>query len=810
MANDDTAAGPIGKGPFAGRETEAIAGRYHVVRWLGGGGMGNVYEAIDTELGEPVALKVLGGGLTEDAIERFRREVRLTRRIRHHNVARMFDIGEHRGSRFLTMELVDGAALSRELGAPLPWARLQPIAQQVCAGLAAAHAEGVIHRDLKPDNVILERTTGRAVVTDFGIARSPDDVAVTQIGEVIGTPRYMAPEQLAGDAADERSDLFSLGVMLFELATATRPWQGKTAAAIALERAARARRPFAGSDCPPAFAELVERCLALHRSDRPATAEEVERAIAACEIGGATQFDVRAASPDGPPEVRTLATEQATRREVPLSRPRPADPEPPRAPARSSSSELQPASPLGPATTLAVMPFTAAEADIYLTDGMVEDLIDTLSTTSQLRVRPVGASGRNEPDPRELGRRLGVDQVVSGSVRRIPTGLRIAARLTSVVDGFQIWARRTDVVDAEVLSLADQLAREIATALSTRATAHERPTDPRAVELYLRARAELRHYWGVYVAAAADLFEQALTFAPTSPPILGAFAFAAAQAWLMHGGTGAADRARTAIERALPTGHGDAHLASAVFRMNQADPEGAAEELANALARAPMSSHAHEYAGRTLIELELTSEARFHFDSAALLDPARAAVVVVELARIDALEGNWDAAFARIAPLSNHPDLPTAQFVAMYETRLHGWRRDLTSMKASSLHFALRTNENSTEAVTFVVSSLRSGNIDRAHWERLMNLYADPTRPRRASILGLQIVAETSSLHHEPDLALASLAAAADAGLSDVVWIDRCPLLDGLDPVRFTPIRAQVAARAARVLARFRTASTAR
>ena len=789
VGNDETVAGgPKTETRHALVEAEAIADRYRVVRWLGGGGMGNVYHAIDSELGEPVALKVLGGGLTEDAIERFRREVRLTRRIRHENVARMFDIGEHQGSRFLTMELIDGAALSNELGTAMPWVRLQGIAQQICAGLAAAHDEGVIHRDLKPDNVLVERTTGRAVVTDFGIARSQNDVAVTQVGEVIGTPRYMAPEQLAGDEANVRSDLFSLGVMLFELATAARPWPGKTPAAIAIAQATTPRRPFADSDCPQAFIEIVERCLALLPSDRPANAREVEHAIARCELGGATRIDLRPAPPgsDG--------SEGPTSRQVPQPRLRPSSPEIPTQP------------PQRVPITVAVMPFASAEADAYVADAMVEDLIDTLSTTATLRVRPVGP-GPREDDVRELGRRLGVDHVVSGSVRRIPTGLRIAARLTSVADGFQIWAHRADVVEAEVLTTADKLATEIATAMSTRAIAGDRPTDPRAVELYLRARAQLRQYWGAHVLAATDLLEQAVALAPTSPPILGAFAFAAAQAWLMRGGKDNADRARDAIDRALAYGHGDAYLASSVFRVSNGDPIGSAADLAMALARAPMSSHAHEYAGRLLSEIASLAEARFHLETAAQLDPGRAPVIIVELSRLDALDGNWDQAFARLVPVVADPELAIAQFAAMYEARLHGWRRDRSAMIASATRYAMRAGENSTEILTFVRRSLDQDGVDVQSWSTLCALFASGVRPRRAAFLGFQILAEIAGLFDDPERALEAMAAGAAIGLVDVVWIDRCPLFATLDPVRLRPIRDQIAANAARILGAYRSAS---
>ncbi|MCX5740912.1 MAG: protein kinase [Proteobacteria bacterium] len=537
---DETVAGTLaGLGPTRTTPTgvdvgaDRIANRYQIVRWLGGGGMGRVYEAFDTELGERVALKVLSGGLTEEAHERFRREVRLTRRIQHRNVARMFDIGEHAGEKFLTMELIDGAPLTRLLGAgPLGWGKLRSAALQIAQGLAAAHEVGVIHRDLKPDNVLVELATGRFVITDFGIARSGDDPNVTQIGAVVGTPRYMAPEQLAGRDVDARADLFAYGVMLFELATGTRPWSGDNPIAIAVAQATQPSRPFvvpAEREVPPAFGALVMACLALEPDARPPSATEIARRITDetdppdTATGRTPKFAITTSGPAFvpplPTAMRTIATTE---------------------------------------TSIVVLPVTCAPGDEYLADGMHEDLIDTLSTIPTVRVRPAGlVRGVIEPDVRALGRALEVEHVVSVSLRRTPAGLRVAGRLIGVADGFQIWAHRADCVEAEILAQTDVLARGIAAALSTRAHPATRPTDPRAVDLYLRARAELRHFMAEHVQRAAELLEEAYLLTPTSAPILGARAYAAVQSWVFLADPKLVPIARRAIEQGLEAGHGE-------------------------------------------------------------------------------------------------------------------------------------------------------------------------------------------------------------------------------------------------------------
>ena len=249
---------------------------------IGSGGMGTVYRARDLELDEVVALKVLRRELLSapGIVDRFRREAKLARRVTHRNVARVFDIGEHEGEKFLTMELVDGESLAATIAREGAFSvvRAVEIAAAIAAGLASAHAAGVIHRDLKPDNVLIA-SDGRVVLTDFGIARAiiSSGPAAT-VGGLVGTPAYMAPEQVEGREVDARADLYALGALMFELVTGHRAWARRTAIfVVAAARLTspppdpRARRP----DLPAPAAELIMRCLARQPEHRPASAEEV-------------------------------------------------------------------------------------------------------------------------------------------------------------------------------------------------------------------------------------------------------------------------------------------------------------------------------------------------------------------------------------------------------------------------------------------------------------------------------------------------------------------------------------------------------
>jgi serine/threonine-protein kinase len=277
--------------PFQGGQL--VAGRYLVHGRIAEGGMATVYRASDTELDETVALKVphLARALEPDVLERLRWEVKLARRVTHANVARVYDLADDRGLRFLTMEFIEGQSLAdhaRALGL-LSADEMLRIVAQVAAGLQAAHDAGVVHRDLKPENILIARH-GRVALTDFGIAcegRPP--AGPHEVVHATGTPAYMAPEQVAGRSIDGRADIYALGTIMFELLTGTLAWTGEHPLMVAHARLVepppdpRRWRP----DLADRVAELIMGCMAVNREDRPASArtltEDLSRAIASAQ-----------------------------------------------------------------------------------------------------------------------------------------------------------------------------------------------------------------------------------------------------------------------------------------------------------------------------------------------------------------------------------------------------------------------------------------------------------------------------------------------------------------------------------------------
>jgi TolB-like protein len=759
-------------------------GRYEILGLVGAGGMGSVYRARDTRLDEIVALKLLRRELVDQPgiLARFTQEAKLARRITHKNVARTFDLDEYEGERFLTMEYVDGeslgAALSRE--GVLPLARTIHIATAICEGLSAAHAASVVHRDLKPDNVLIG-ADGRVLITDFGIARAlVQGGAARTSGGIVGTPSYMAPEQVEGAGeSGPRVDLYALGAVLFEMLTGTRAWPGEEPLAVALARLTKAPPDprTVRVEVGESLAAVVRKLMARRPEDRFASAEEVSAALR-----------VAVSSLEGAPTLADRARPE-------LHLPRVHAP----MPHAAASGEK----------TVAVLPILNAGPpdDDYVADGLTEDLIDTLSMTRGLRVRPRGVVARvksRDRDPRDVGRELEVQAVVEGSVRRAGSAYHVSARVIGVADGFQLWARRFARPTGELLVVSDEVARAVAEALTTHvgAPAREAPTDAGAVDLYLRARGALRDGWhsNQEIIRAADLFEQALSRAPCDIAILAGCAIARARL-AFYGGTQARflrERAREAAERAVAAAPhlGEAWIALAMVRANEGDFGGAVRALHEALGASPSLARGHEMLGRILLEAGAVDEGIERLEGAVSLDPT-----TIEprwdLARGYALRGDWEKC-DRILEL---PAVGLAERTAraVMVGRVAIWR-----MKKGEM-LALRLEEIGRNVPRLLIEPYidvaRTQTVtaeSRSAYEREAGVAGPGTR--RYPVV-LQFLSEVLLAVGDVDGARDALGRAVSGGLSDLAWMDRCPLLAPLRTEESWPgLRKEVAARASRVL----------
>jgi serine/threonine protein kinase/Tfp pilus assembly protein PilF len=267
-----------------------FAGRYQIIEELGKGGMGRVYKVLDTKINEKIALKLIKVEVASDreTIERFSNELKLARKIRHKNVCGMFDIGEAGGAHFITMEYVSGEDLKTmiRMSTGLTMGTVLSIGKQVCQGLAEAHSLGVVHRDLKPQNIMIDKG-GNAKIMDFGIARSVREKGITGAGVMIGTPEYMSPEQTEAKDVDQRSDIYSLGIILYEMATGRVPFEGETALSVAIKHKTEIPKDpkTLNPHIPDDLNRLILKCLEKDKGKRYQTAAEVEAELDKIEKG---------------------------------------------------------------------------------------------------------------------------------------------------------------------------------------------------------------------------------------------------------------------------------------------------------------------------------------------------------------------------------------------------------------------------------------------------------------------------------------------------------------------------------------------
>jgi serine/threonine protein kinase/Flp pilus assembly protein TadD len=480
-------------------------GPYEILDLLGSGGMGEVYRARDSRLEREVAVKVLPERLAHDplSLARFQREARAVAALSHPHIVALYDIGTEQGTNYVVMELLEGHTLGQRLKtAALEWRESLEIALAVAEGLAAAHAKGLIHRDIKPENIFLTGNGGVKIL-DFGLVRqekqalptSPMANTVTlgtQQGMLLGTVSYMSPEQVRGQQADARSDVFAFGCVLYEMLVGQRPFWGESPAdvMVAILHDNPPLLSESGRHRPATLDRVVARCLNKTPAQRYASAAELVAALKPLREDAACRDD----------EARPTET-VARRQEATGTLPR-----------------------QQPAVSIAVLPFVNMSSDPeneYFSDGLAEELINVLSKIEGLRVASrtsaFALKGKNE-DLRKIGEQLNVRTVLQGSVRKSGSRIRVSAQLGNVADGYQLWSETYNRQLEDVFAIQDEIAQNIAKALQVILTekdrrALERPAptgDIRAYDYFLRGMQLFHQFRRKTLEAAVRMFEQAI------------------------------------------------------------------------------------------------------------------------------------------------------------------------------------------------------------------------------------------------------------------------------------------------------------
>ncbi len=482
---------------------------FHVIEKLGAGGMGVVYKAVDTRLDRPVALKFLPDNMAQNsqALERFRREARAASALNHPGICTIYDIGEQDGRTFIAMEFIDGETLRSHIhGKALPLEEVLKLGIQIAEALDAAHAEGIIHRDIKPANIFVTKR-GQAKVLDFGLAKLvPKGIAradadssgevpeSTSIAGIIsGTPSYMSPEQVRGDSLDPRTDIFSFGLLLYEMATGRQAFSGNTGGMII--EAVLTRSPVSARsinpDIPPKLEEIISKALHKDRDQRYQHSADILADLQRLERG--TESSIMST---GEHSARNLTEQTGALRSVRVSK---------------------------IIDSLAVLPFENASHDPeheYLSDGIAGSLINILATVPKLRVIAQSTVFRYKGrgiDPQAVGRDLNVRAILAGRIIQSGGSLRIGTELVDVATGSQLWGAQYDRKPGDIFAIQDEISDEISGALRLKLTRAEKKRltkrqthDAEAYRLYLKGR----HHWNQWTEdgfyKAIEYFQQAV------------------------------------------------------------------------------------------------------------------------------------------------------------------------------------------------------------------------------------------------------------------------------------------------------------